>query len=96
MAFRTLVVLFAALLEGTNVENLTVLTGYSAEFVADISLLVRNAGLWVDDSVSYKNWFEGDRIEPYSILCDLFVLEGRLTRRKCEDGRIRYKAAQPC
>ncbi|SPE34653.1 hypothetical protein SBA2_980008 [Acidobacteriia bacterium SbA2] len=96
MAFRSLVVLFAALMEGTNVENLTVLTGYPPEFVAGISLLASNAGLRINGRVHYDNWFEGDRLEPYCIFCDLLVLEGRLTRQKCEDGKIRYKAVQPC
>ena len=95
-AFRTVVLLFAALAEGTNPESLTVLTGYPPEFVAEISFLARNAGLWVNDGVCYDNWFERDKIKPVAMMCDLFVLEGVLIRLKCDDGKIRYKAAQSC
>ena len=95
--FRTVVVLFAALAEGTNSENLTALTGYPPEFVADISARAGNAGLWVNNGVYYENWFGGDdRVKPGAILLDVMVIEGLLSRQKCEDGKIRYKAAQPC
>ena len=56
--YRTAVVLFAAMAEGTNVNRLTDLTGYPKEFIAAISLNMREAGIWVEDRVCYEHWFE--------------------------------------
>ena len=95
-AFRSAVVLIAAFVEGANIERLTALTGYPPEFVADISLRARSAGLWVNEQVCYEHWFEGDIIRPQAILCDVMVVEGLLIRRENEDGEIQYKAVQPC
>lgn len=94
--FRIAVVLMAALAEGTNIENLTALTGYPPEFVADISFRARHAGIWANDQVDYDHWSEGDSVHPTAILMDVMVIEGLLTRRRCEDGQIRYAAVQPC
>ena len=94
--FRIAVVLFVAMAEGTNIENLTALTGYPPEFVADISSRARSAGLWVDEGVCYEHWFEGDMVKPVAILCDVMIVDGQLTREVREDGEIRYKALQPC
>ena len=43
--YRTAVVLFAAMVEGTKVSRLTALTGYPKEFIAAISLNMWKAGL---------------------------------------------------
>ncbi len=43
--YRTTVVLFAAMMEGTDVSRMTDLTSYPKEFVAAISLDMREAGL---------------------------------------------------
>src|SRR5690242_8241248 len=96
IGFRSAVVLIAALVEGTNIEHLTALTGYPREFVADISFRAKSAGLWVDDQVCYEHWFEGDSVKPVAILCDVMVVEGLLVRQKHEDDNIRYKAVRPC
>ena len=94
--YRTLVVLFAAMVEGTNVCRLTDLTGYPKEFIAAISLNMWKAGLWVEDGVCYENWFEGDLIRPVCIWSDVMVAQGKLIRRSHEDGRFRYSAVRPC
>jgi hypothetical protein len=95
MAFRTAVVLFAAMSEGPNVENLRALTGYPPEFVAAISFCARNAGLWVGERVCYENWFEEDSVNPLAILLDVMVAGGQMIRCKDEDGQILYKAVRP-
>ena len=94
--YRTAVVLFAAMVEGTKVSRLTALTGYPKEFIAAISLNMREAGLWVEDGVCYEHWFEGDLVNPVGILCDVMVAQGQLVRKRHDDGEFRYKAVRPC
>jgi hypothetical protein len=94
--YRTAVVLFAAMMEGTNVTRLTDLTGYPKEFIAAISLNMREAELWVEDEVCNEHWFEGDLAKPQSICCDVLVAEGKLIRRRRNDGEFVYRVAQPC
>jgi hypothetical protein len=73
IGFQGAVVLIAGLVAGTNVENLTALTGYPREFVAHISFRARSARLWVNERVCYEHWFEGDSFKPMAILCDVMV-----------------------
>jgi len=94
--YRTLVVLFAAMVEGTNVGRLTDLTGYPKEFIAAISLNMREAGLWVEDGVCYEHWFEGDLIKRVDVCCDVMVALGKLIIQRRDGGKIWYKAVRPC
>jgi hypothetical protein len=95
IGFQGAVVLIAALVAGTNVENPTVLTGYPREFVAHISFRARSAGLWVNERVCYEHWFEGDSVKPMANLYDVMVVEGELIRKRNEEGEFRYKVVRP-
>ena len=92
---RTAVVLFAAMVGGTKVASLADLTGYPEEFISAISLNMREAGLWEEDGVCYEHWFEGDFIKPVAICCDVMVAQGRLIRKRHDDGEFRYQAVRP-
>ena len=94
--YRTAVVLFAVMVEGTKVSRLTALTGYPKEFIAAISLNMWKAGPWVEDGVCYENWFEGDLIRPVGIWCAVMVAQDQLVGVRQESGEFRYKAVRPC
>ena len=94
-SFRSAVVLVAALAEGTDIDNLTALTSYPPEFVADISFRARRAELRVNEGVCYEHWFEGDTVKPMAVLLDVMVVEGLFIRKRNEDGEFRYIAVPP-
>ena len=96
LIFQTAVVLFAAMVMGTNIDDLTALTGYPAEFVADISIRARSTELWVNEGVCYEHWsLDEDMVKPVAILLDVMVVMGDLTRKREESGAFRYKLVEP-
>lgn len=95
LSFQTAVVLFAAMVVGPDMDNLTAMTGYPREFVGDIAFRARDTGLWIDGRVCYVHWFKGDSVRFVPILCDILVIEGKLTRRRRKDGKFLYSCARP-
>ena len=96
LIFQTAVVLFAAMVVGTNIDDLTALTSYPRELVADISFRPRNSGLWVNGRVCYEHWsLDEDMVKPVAILLDVMVVMGDLTRKREESGAFRYKLVEP-
>jgi hypothetical protein len=94
--YRTAIVLFAAMAYGTGVTRLSEVTGYPKEFIATISLNMREAGIWAEDEVCYEHWFDGDSIRRAPIWCDVMVAQGQLITQRRDDGKFLYSRVRPC
>jgi hypothetical protein len=84
-------------MEGPNVEALIELTGYPGEFVTNVAMRAKAAGLWLEGDVDYSHWFEGDIVvNPVRFWMDVFVAEGLLISHRRDDGTFVYFAGERC
>ena len=84
--YRTAVVLFSALVHGSDTEVLAQFTNFPREFVETIRQRMLQAELWTDTDVLCDHWFtEGDRVSLVAFCVDVLVAQGRLIRRWKEE-----------
>jgi len=93
-AYRTAVVLLAAVSIGSRVNDLAAFTGYERKFVRDISERMRLAGLWSQTGVRSDHWLaaDGDTIEPAAFWADALVAQGLAMAQPEGPIRVRYWA----
>ncbi len=91
-AYRTAVVVLAAVAVGPRICELAALTGYDHDFVAVISERMRLAGLWSETQVKSDHWLaeDGDTIQPVVFLSDVLVAQGLLMAQPEGPIRVRY------
>lgn len=86
-SFKTDVVLVAAAFGvGPDIEGLVAFTGYSRNFVSDISCRMHDSGLWSNSEVSFDHWFQGEYDWTFSLALDSLVGEGHMVARSCHQG----------
>jgi len=85
--YRAGVVLLAAVwIAGTDIEQLTVFTGYDRNFVAAISLRMQKSGLWKEDDIVHSDhWFHENCYSSAVFWADVLVALGKLAAKP--DGR---------
>ena len=95
-AYRTAVVLLAALRIGPRVNDLATLTGYESKFVGDIFARMRLAGLWSETEVRSDHWLaeDGDTIQPAVFWADALVAQGLAMAQPEGPIRVRYWALE--
>ena len=95
---RAAMVVVGAMLEGPDANRLAHLTGYHHDFVAQVAVRMRAAGLWTDSHIDCASWAEDEPVGHSNFRRDLFVAEGRLFRDP-KTGRYlektRYKSPAP-
>src|SRR5215831_9364988 len=79
-AYRSAVVLLAAVSSGPVVEQLVNVTGYDDSFVDEIAARMRVAGLWTATKVKSDHWLaeDGDTIVSAAFWTDVLVAQGLL------------------
>jgi hypothetical protein len=91
-AYQVAVILLsAAFVEGPNVDRLVKFTGYSRDFIADISRRMHGSGLWENGFVHDDHWFRGDRYATMIFWTDTFVATGQIVVKRSADGQFLYR-----
>lgn len=93
-AYRTAVILLAAVRVGPRVNELAIVTGYDSNFVRDIFERMRLAGLWSATEVRSDHWLaeDGDSIQPAVFWADALVAQGLAMAQPEGPIHVRYWA----
>ena len=86
------VLLAAAFFVGPNIDRLVSFTGYSRNFIAEISVRMHDSGLWADGDVCVRHWFD-DEFEwtEFGLRQDCLVASGYMVKSYGGgDGTLEY------
>jgi hypothetical protein len=86
------VLLAAAFFVGPDVKRLVYSTGYSRDFIAEISIRLHDSGLWADGEVCVGHWFD-DEFEwsELGLRQDCLVASGDMVKCCCgQNGALEY------
>jgi hypothetical protein len=90
--YRAGVVLLAVYwVTGSDIDDLTIFTGYERDFIAQICLRMRKAELWEESSfVHADHWFRNDCYSPANFWADVLVGLGMLFAKPLASGDFCY------
>jgi hypothetical protein len=90
------VVVFAALIIGTDEHRIAAETGLQAELVSEMAERLRRNGLWCGDKVVYRDWNHPDELRAeINLTLDLMVANGDIVRTgRVRDGQFEYTLSQ--
>jgi hypothetical protein len=87
------VLLVAAFFVGPNIDRLVSFTGYSRDFIAEISIRMHDSGLWADGEACIGHWFD-DEFEwtELGLRQDCLVASGDMVKSYGgENGALAYQ-----
>ena len=89
-----MIVVMVASEVGTDVDDLVERTGYKKDFIENISIRMRKAGLWNGQQVDDREWCDPNLLSLRGIFSHALVAQGSVTRVPNEHGGYTYLDAE--